>query len=1696
MIPIADFFAAELLDAAQLGWVWQRFDDNRDGKLDADEIARLVAHIRTASHGSARFWPPPATEAEKATASPSPPAPRCERSHTMERRTSTPLGYVGVSSPICDGCRRERLASSCPHFFHCPTCRYDLCPDCAASEMPAVHAPPAPSAAAAAQIPVVPAAIAALLPTKITIPEHEHELTLTKEMAFTCALCKCDQPGPLVNDEGSRVALATYRGKQLHYCGRHLGREAIPGSDGQCGPDNGPQCASCKRLTAAPPLNNVFQSAAGDVHVCCDCVTAGMAKMAHGGGRMPESTITRADVLRGLHKSNSAPGVGALFDLSGEREELPLEVADKDGTNLDTWLRMVRRAVAALGCASTAVSIRCYATDALLGLWRLGSFETPPPRRCLEAALADIVPQLLPLITSGLTDLRWVSVHSMTPPSGQQTPQQQLCGAMANLASAVLRAYAGHIFAEGRPDELQPEFVMRRALDELEAHGSNSYGGDNGHGYAATTSMLSLITTAVSTGADACALHLDCALSALAKIVAALPAGVVANGRGTRTHMYDLPLAVAEVLSRQSNGTAEASDAAAEPGIQTMLAPPLLCIECLDHDVNVGGMYKRELFERNGAPCYTRTRSDSSVDWESPGCLYYQPNHLIPGTGHWRLCQDGSGDSCTGFNFSQSVREDASLRAGPPLGDWSEARSQQSSFAPQRKYGGLKLSRREDGLQLLCDRDAEHVRAVVCEAFKLFASACDPALMDGFEALDMRFRVLQPHLPFLAQLFQHLLWWMHSVEGWHIIVPLFTAAMHAAAALMRLLDRRSHLASVSFAARDEALCMWTLFRVLKGLCLYDIPVAKAPIRPSTEHEASSGSCSGLPDVRQVVTLMYEQHLQWAIAMLRSHHADLKQLAQGALGGLAKRVPRVAVPLLLALMGDAEDAEGREVARKAMCKLPLDAAILASDCIKLTVQVLRDGDASTRKEAASALQNWAMQDAANEAILDCGGIDALVDLLHHGEVTQRRTALNALGNVLYGGEADSYAAKLAWKSRLHEHKDALLNARGLLLEILQTGSSAEKEYAAYALFPLFTWDVYEDEATQAAVIAPLVTLLSEGDLDARDEAANLLPGVVSKLTQKASFLQPDECEALLLKVVLPIGRLTTKLDRRELAVLGKVMDALAIVGEHSDVCKHRIVSTLDRRAQNVWSQAAATPKRAFAAVVLQALLGEQQEESAVTDVLMTDAPLSLGSTAVSMYRNLLYGHSGLAMHACAALRNLIGALVEKDDQAVATSTKSAAQNALSPLFSQLTSALIHRATRGPDRITATPPCLRAEIYRTLAVAIECATTDDLDEVEELLACLLTHLKELSTELAATPDVHDGDEPAQSPKKRRRTSPAQEDEEVGGAAAIVQVIDSLNECLGQAVEKVGERIRSARLAEIGEVLLAVVTGATTNQPDCLRHHTQAFHALGIVASMAGVAFNSHMEQLMPVIIRALSQEDAPDLWNYVLRMLADGCSAIGQLVSPHLTSIVGAVEGLHPRTSTNLKVRAAVLECLADLTLAAGGSIIPHIPSLMPILVDAVSMYTSTHGTVHSQEGTSAAIASGRATGGHHLQLRALGDAALGLYSCMLQELREARAGEAFVPHLDRLLSLILGVADDHTASPDACEELIVNAAGVICDVAETLQARFWEAARQPPYREPFSKLLTAVAQSPPSEASSERVRAIAERAKSDLRTLQE
>jgi hypothetical protein len=53
----------------------------------------------------------------------------------------------------------------------------------------------------------------------------------------------------IVNDKNKEVALGIFGdGVNQYYCGLFFGRGEIPGSDGYCGPHNGPPCASCVRF--------------------------------------------------------------------------------------------------------------------------------------------------------------------------------------------------------------------------------------------------------------------------------------------------------------------------------------------------------------------------------------------------------------------------------------------------------------------------------------------------------------------------------------------------------------------------------------------------------------------------------------------------------------------------------------------------------------------------------------------------------------------------------------------------------------------------------------------------------------------------------------------------------------------------------------------------------------------------------------------------------------------------------------------------------------------------------------------------------------------------------------------------------------------------------------------------------------------------------------------------------------------------------------------------------------------------------------------------------------------------------------------------------------------------------------------------------------------------------------------------------
>lgn len=65
-----------------------------------------------------------------------------------------------------------------------------------------------------------------------------------------CASCaRFQRENTPFNDESAAMALGD--SGELFYCGRNLGVRFIAGSDGRCGPNDGPQCQSCRRFQTA-----------------------------------------------------------------------------------------------------------------------------------------------------------------------------------------------------------------------------------------------------------------------------------------------------------------------------------------------------------------------------------------------------------------------------------------------------------------------------------------------------------------------------------------------------------------------------------------------------------------------------------------------------------------------------------------------------------------------------------------------------------------------------------------------------------------------------------------------------------------------------------------------------------------------------------------------------------------------------------------------------------------------------------------------------------------------------------------------------------------------------------------------------------------------------------------------------------------------------------------------------------------------------------------------------------------------------------------------------------------------------------------------------------------------------------------------------------------------------------------------------
>ena len=72
------------------------------------------------------------------------------------------------------------------------------------------------------------------------VMEEEDDSDIREAIRRSLTECR-PVPKVFVNRAGYRMCL----GEHMFYCSRWMGVDHIPGSDGQCGPNNGPQCADC-----------------------------------------------------------------------------------------------------------------------------------------------------------------------------------------------------------------------------------------------------------------------------------------------------------------------------------------------------------------------------------------------------------------------------------------------------------------------------------------------------------------------------------------------------------------------------------------------------------------------------------------------------------------------------------------------------------------------------------------------------------------------------------------------------------------------------------------------------------------------------------------------------------------------------------------------------------------------------------------------------------------------------------------------------------------------------------------------------------------------------------------------------------------------------------------------------------------------------------------------------------------------------------------------------------------------------------------------------------------------------------------------------------------------------------------------------------------------------------------------------------
>lgn len=296
------------------------------------------------------------------------------------------------------------------------------------------------------------------------------------------------------------------------------------------------------------------------------------------------------------------------------------------------------------------------------------------------------------------------------------------------------------------------------------------------------------------------------------------------------------------------------------------------------------------------------------------------------------------------------------------------------------------------------------------------------------------------------------------------------------------------------------------------------------MEPPKKHGSPRGKRSGNhPDCDRAA-------IDSLLLKMESGNQEEQRAAAGELRLLAKRnadnrvciAEAGAIPLLVELLSS-PDSRTQEHAVTALLNLSINegnkSSIVDSGAIPEIVQVLKIGSMEARENAAATLFSLSVIDGNKVTIGAAGAIPALIDLLCEGSPRGKKDAATAIFNLAIfqgnkvravkagivshlmrllvdptGGMVDEALAILAILSSHPEGKAAiaLSNPVPVLVEVMRTGSSRNRENSAAVLWSLCTSDAQQLKvARDVGAEEPLKELVEGGTDRAKRKAASLL-----------------------------------------------------------------------------------------------------------------------------------------------------------------------------------------------------------------------------------------------------------------------------------------------------------------------------------------------------------------------------------------------------------------------------------------------------------------------------------------------------------------------------------------------------------------------------------------------------------------------------